>query len=317
MSMRTRSFDFYKNRYRFFAISMAFIALGVVMMLVYGLKLDIQFRGGSMLNYSYTGEVDEEGVRDLAAQHLNATVSVQTTKALSTEKGSGQRQTIVVNVAGDAAVSEDEQSALRQALAERYPEQNIEVGEVVVVEPFIGREMLRNALLAVLIAAVLIVAYVWIRFRSISGPSAGVFALLALLHDVLIAFFSFVIFRFSLNESLLAVILSILGWSVNDTIVIYDRIRENAQKNNGERTLAELVNLSIHQSLSRSVITSACCFLAIIVAYVFAAAYNITSIKEFTLPMAIGLFAGTYSSIFLATPFWAMWKMRKDAKATI
>lgn len=306
-----RKYDFYKNRFYALGLSLTFLLIGVVMMLVNGLNLDIEFKGGSLLNYTYTGDLNLDEVRELASKTMKAPVTVQATEALSGKAEGGTRQNIVINVAGDAAISTEAQSALKEALRTAYPEHKIEVGEVLVVDAFIGREALNNGLLASLIAAVLIVAYVWFRFRSISGPSAGVFSLIVLLHDVLISFFAFVVFGFALNDAVIAVVLSILGWSVNDTIVIYDRIRENANLYRNGETLPELVNRSIHQSLSRSIATSACAFVAVMVAYGFATLYNIQSIKEFALPMAIGLLAGTYSSIFLATPFWASWKVRK------
>ncbi len=298
-------FSFYKNRYKFLILSTVILLAGVVTMLIFGLNLDIQFKGGSILNYSYTGEVDTQVAEDLIVKAIGGTVSVQTTKDLA-----GEKQALVVSVAGDKALSVDQQTALREALVNGLPENNIEVGDVQIVDPFIGKELLRNGLLAILIASVLIVGYVWIRFRTISGPSAGVFALLALLHDILIAFFAFVIFGFPLNETVVAVVLSILGWSVNDTIVIYDRIRENANMHRNNESLPDLVDRSIHQSLTRSINTSAAAFIAVIIAYVFATIYNIESIREFALPMAIGIVAGSYSTIVLATPFWAMWKTR-------
>lgn len=298
-------FSFYKNRYKFLIVSLAIILVGVVMMFVTGLNLDIQFKGGSILNYSYTGEIDTNAAQDTITTAIGGNVSVQTTKDLA-----GEKQALVVSVAGDKALSVEEQTTMREALVKAYPNNEITVGDIQIVDPFIGAELLRNGLLAVLIASVLIVLYVTIRFRTISGPSAGVLALLALLHDVLIAFLSFVILGFPINETVIAVVLSILGWSVNDTIVIYDRIRENANLYRNGQSLPELVDRSIHQSLGRSIKTSLAAFIAVMIAYVFASVYNIESIMEFALPMAIGLIAGSYSTIFLATPFWAMWKTR-------
>lgn len=298
-------FSFYKNRYKFLAVSLLLILAGIASILFKGLNLDIQFRGGSILNYSYTGEIDTQEAENLIREAIDATVTVQTTQDLA-----GEKKSLVVSVAGDKALSVESQTKLRETLEAAFPDQEVTVGDAQVVDPFIGAEMLRNGLLAILIASVLIVAYVWIRFRTISGPSAGVFALLALLHDVLIAFFTFVLLGFPLNESVVAVVLSILGWSVNDTIVIYDRIRENANLHRGNQSLPELVDRSIRQSLTRSINTSVAAFAAVMVAYVFATLYNIESIREFALPMAVGILAGSYSTIFLATPFWAQWKTR-------
>lgn len=298
-------FSFYKNRYKFLLVSSLVLLIGFVTMFVFGLNLDIQFKGGSILNYSYSGEINTQDAEKVISTAINGVVTVQTTKDLS-----GEKQALVVNVAGDEALPLEQQTAMREALTKAFPDNAIAVGDVQIVAPFIGAELLRNGLLAILIASVLIVAYVWIRFRTISGPSAGVFALLALLHDVLIAFFAFVIFGFPLNETVVAVVLSILGWSVNDTIVIYDRIRENANMHRNNDSLPDLVDRSIHQSLTRSINTSMAAFSAVMIAYIFATIYNIESIREFALPMAVGIIAGSYSTIFIATPFWAMWKTR-------
>ena len=303
--LATPHVSFYRNRFRFLAVSVLVILVGLIFTFVNGIQLDIQFRGGSILQYTYTGELDPTQAETLLEDTLQIPLTAQVTREFATG-----RQTLVVNVAGDDSLSTEQQSAMRQALTSAYPDNGIEVGDVETVAPFIGRELLMRGLLAVAIASVIIVAYVWIRFRSISGPSAGVFALFCLLHDVIIAFFVFVFMRAPLNDSVIAVILSILGWSVNDTIVIYDRIRENSRLYRRDMALGDLVDMSISQSLSRSVTTSVCAFAAIFVAYVFAALYGIESIREFTLPMMIGIVVGSYSSVVLAAPFWVMWKTR-------
>lgn len=300
-------FSFYKNRFKFLILSLVVLLAGLICLGIFGLKLDIQFKGGSILKYTYTGELDLNAVKPVVETALNQPVTLQETKDLATKK-----QSLVISVAGDQALSTDQQTALRTALSDRFKANSIEVAETNVVDPYIGRETLYKGLLAVAISSILIVLYVWIRFRTISGPSAGVFSLLALLHDVIIAFLVFIFIGAPLNETVIAVVLSILGWSVNDTIVIFDRIRENVGKRaNSAETLPELVDRSIHQVLSRSVTTSVCAFLAVAVAYGFALAYNIESIRAFALPMMIGIIVGSYSSVMLATPFWAQWMTRK------
>jgi preprotein translocase SecF subunit len=299
-------FNFYKNRYKSLAVSALVILAGVVSLFVFGLDLDIQFRGGSILKYAHEGEIDLNEIEPLIEETLGQKVSLQETEDLGTKTKS-----LVVNVAGDEALTTEQQTALRTALTEKFPEAAFTVAETNVVAPFIGRETLLNGVLALAIASVLIVLYVWIRFRTISGPSAGVFSLLALFHDILIAFFVFVFMRAPLNETVIAVVLSILGWSVNDTIVIFDRIRESSKlRTKSDETLPQLVDRAIHETLSRTITTSVCAFLAVLVVYIFSLIYNIESIREFALPMMVGLVAGSYSSIFMATPFWAQWMTR-------
>jgi preprotein translocase subunit SecF len=297
---------FYKHRYKYFALSTALLLLGILVAVFVGIKLDITFKGGSILKYSYAGTVDLAKAEDAISSAINKIVTCQETKSLA-----GDTLNLVVNVAGDEALTPDQQTALQDALKATFPDTPFKLESASLVDPFLGRELLIKGLWAILIASVLIVAYVWYSFRSMSGPSAGVMALVALFHDVLIAFFVFVVLQIPLNESLVAVILSILGFSINDTIVVYDRIRENERLTGGKMPLADLVDLSINQSLTRSINTSLCTFGAVFVAFIFALIYDIQSIKQFTLPMMIGLISGSYSTICLAGPLWVMWKTRK------
>lgn len=287
-------------------LSAGIMIAGILFSLIFGIQLDISFKGGSILKYSFTGTVNVEEAASVIQTAIGVPVTCQETTTLS-----GGGKYLVVNVAGDEALLPDQQILLEQALATKYPQLSFKLSEANLVDPFIGAEFFRKAIYAVVVASVLIVLYVWFSFRSISGPSAGVMALIALFHDLFVAFFVFVFLRIPLNESLVAVLLSILGFSVNDTIVIYDRIRENERLTGGRMPLDELVDLSINQSLARSVNTSLCVFGAITVAYVFALANGITSIQQFALPMMIGTISGSYSTIFLAGPLWVMWKTRK------
>ena len=300
-----RKISFYKNRKWYFMLSAAFMLIGILMSLLFGIKMDITFKGGSILKYAYEGTFDLAQAESVISEAIQNEVSVQETTNLGDNK-----KFLVVNVAGSQALSPDEQIALKDALASNFKDVTFTLESANLVDPFIGRELLTKGLWAIALASVLIVAYVWFSFRSMSGPSAGVMGLVALFHDVFVAFFMFVILRIPLNESLVAVVLTILGFSINDTIVVYDRIRENERIYKGKMPLADLVDLSINQSLTRSINTSLATFGAVGVAYVFAFAYNIDSIKEFALPMMVGLISGSYSTICLAGPLWVMWKTR-------
>ena len=169
---------------------------------------------------------------------------------------------------------------------------------------------MNRGLFGIALAAVLVVIYVWIRFKRISGLSAGVMALVALTHDLLVVFFTFVIFRIPLGDSFIAVALTILGYSINDTIVIYDRIRENSRIE-AKLPVETMVNKSISQSLTRSIYTNIAVFISVALVYIFAVGYGIDSIKSFALPMAIGAVSGCYSTICIAGPLWVMWQKHK------
>lgn len=298
-------FSFYKNRRWFFALSALLMVVGILTAVFAGVEMDITFRGGSILKYDFTGTIDLEQADDAIGKAIGKTVTCQIVTSLG-----DQATSLVVNVAGNEALLPENMTQLETALAATFPSQTFELQSANLVDPFIGRELLTKGVWAIVIASILIVAYVWFSFRSMSGPSAGVMALVALFHDVILVFFVFVVLRIPLNESLVAVVLSILGFSINDTIVVYDRIRENERIHNGKMPLPDLVDLSINQSLTRSINTSLCTLGAVAVAYIFATAYNIDSIKQFALPMMIGLVSGAYSTICLAGPLWVMWKTR-------
>jgi preprotein translocase subunit SecF len=298
-------YSFYQHRRWYFALSISLLLIGLLVAIIFGIKLDITFKGGSILKYSFEGTVNLQTAEKAVSEAIGIDVTCQETTNLGDKATS-----LVINVAGDKALSPEEQTQVAEALTATFPGIKFSLASANLVDPFIGRELLVKGMWAILIASVLIVAYVWFSFRSMSGPSAGVMALVALFHDVILVFFVFVVLRIPLNESLVAVVLSILGFSINDTIVVYDRIRENERLTKGKMPLADLVDLSINQSLSRSINTSLCTFGAVTVAYIFASAYNIESIKDFALPMMIGLISGSYSTICLAGPLWVMWKTR-------
>lgn len=299
--------NFYGKRKIFFIISAVVMLIGIIGIFVNGVALDISFKGGAIMKYTYEGEVDNAAVSQIANNALGRNVTVQTTTDIAT--GTNR---IVLNVAGNEAISIEQQNSLDAALNEKYPESGITLSESNNVQPFIGARFLRRSLLAVALAFVLIVIYVWIRFKQISGLSAGVMALLALLHDCLVVFFVFVLFKMPLNDNFIAVLLTIIGFSVNDTIIIYDRIRENKITAKHKMPLEELVNKSTTQSLSRSINTGGTTFIAVAIIYIFACIFGIDSIKSFALPLSLGLISGSYSSLCIAGPLWVMWQKHKE-----
>lgn len=161
----------------------------------------------------------------------------------------------------------------------------------------------------------LIILYVWFSFRKVSGLSAGVTGLIALLHDVLIVFFAFVIFKIPVNDSFIAAALTILGFSINDTIVIYDRVRENKLLYGTKMSIEEIVDKSITQSFTRSLNTNLCTLLSIVVVYIFATASDIQSIRTFALPMIFGIISGCYSTVCIAGPIWVSWQKHRSKAA--
>jgi len=300
---------FYQKRWIFFAISLSIMLVGVIMILIYGVQLDIQFKGGALLKYSYTGDINPEEAADVASALLGRPVTAQTTSDLSTNE-----KRLVINIAGEEGVEAGEQEQLDAALKAQFSGRELALSESSMVEPFFGRKFLRNSILALLLAAALVVIYVWIRFRRIGGLSAGAMALVALFHDILIVFFVSVLFRIPIGDEFVTVALTIIGYSINDTIVIYDRIRENNKIHGTRLPVEDIMDLSVTQSLTRSINTNLAVFISVGMVYILAFAHSIDSIQDFALLMTFGAISGCYSTVCITGPLWVMWKKRKKKK---
>lgn len=298
--------NFYNKRKIFFAVSTVIMLLGIASIFINGVNLSIQFKGGAIIKYTVEGDINAEEVANVASTTLNRNTETQITEDLATK---GKK--VVLNLAGNEGLEASEQERLDAVLKEKFPNANLELSESNVVEPFIGKKALTNGMIAIVLSSIFIILYVRFRFKKISGLSAGVIGLIALVHDCLIVFFTFTLFNIPINDSFIAVTLTIIGYSINDTIVIYDRIRENKPKYE-RKSFEELVNVSINQSLTRSINTSVSTAVSILIVYIFAFMYNIDSIKSFALPMLIGVITGCYSTICLAGPMLVMWHKKTE-----
>jgi preprotein translocase subunit SecF len=306
-----RIIDFYGKRKIFFAISIGILLIGIIMSFVNGVQLDIQFKGGALLKYNYTGEIDADKAADVTSEITNRVVSTQVTSDLAT----GEKK-LVINIAGDFGMDVKEQENLDNALKEQFPNANLKLSSSNMVQPFFGRKFLTNGIKAILLGAFFVVIYVWIRFRRIGGLSAGLMALVALLHDLVVVYAASVIFQIPIGESFVAVALTIIGYSINDTIVIYDRIRENFKKYPKE-AIETVTNLSITQSMTRSINTNLAVLISISLVYILALVYGIESVQTFALPMAAGAISGCYSTICITGPLWVAWKKFRGTETSM
>ena len=223
-------------------------------------------------------------------------------------------QTLTVTLPGSQTLTTEQLDNLLTTLNEQFPDNAFAQNEVSNVNATIGKEFLLKSVVALVAACVLIMLYVAYRFRRIGGFKAGATAVVALLHDLFVVFGVFVILRIPLNGNFIAAMLTILGYSINDTVVIYDRIRENsALYSKKQMGLAELVNLSVNQSFARSLMTSITTCLALGVICVVSVIYRLDSIYSFAFPLLFGMVSGVYSTICIATPLWVDWKSKKKA----
>ena len=306
---KTPHINFIGNRKKFYTFSCALIAIVLVFCAVFGVKMDVEFKGGSMVTLSYEGDVDLPSLKSEIGSQLG-----QNDLTLQTGSDISGNQTLTVTLPGSQTLTTEQLDDMLTAINEAHPENNFEQNEVSNVNATIGKEFLFKSLVALVAACVLILAYVAFRFRKIGGLKAGSTAIVALLHDMFVVFGVFVILRIPLNGNFIAAVLTILGYSINDTVVIYDRIRENsALYSKKQMGLAELVNLSVNQSFSRSLMTSITTCLALGVVCVVSVIYRLDSIYTFAFPLLFGMVSGVYSTICIATPLWVDWKSKKKA----
>ena len=284
--------DFLKYRYFFFAFSLIVIVGGIIFGLVTGFKFDIDFKGGTKIETDLKDEFNNSDVENIVKQTVGKTALVQ--------KMTGGTSSVTITT---DVMSEEESEKVVAALKEKYT--NMDEPTVRNVQPSYGSELLNSALLSIGVAVILILLYIGIRFKTL-GFTAAVTAIIALLHDALFIISVYGIFKFPINSTFVAVILTIIGYSINDTIIIYDRIRENKRKVTKSGDIRDTINMSFAQTMKRTMYTSLTTVTAIVVVYIFAIINNQTVLKEFALPLTIGVIVGTYSSIFIASPLWYM-----------
>ncbi len=287
-----------ENRKIWFSISALIISLGLILGLVRGFNRGIDFTGGSLLEIELHQAVSVDEVRSIVNEYdTKANINF-----LGTERSIVQIRSII-------DFDNKERVEIFNQFKEKY---NLNLEEDFLrteqFGPSVGKEIQRNALLAMIISAIGMLAYITFRFEL----RFGLAAIVALIHDVLVVVAVYSILRIPINSPFVAAILTILGYSINDTIVVFDRIRENLKflkKNN----YAQIANDSITQTLTRSINTSLTTLVTIVALYVL----GVEQVREFALPLIAGVLSGTYSSIFIASPTWVLLKEMQKGKATV
>ena len=306
--MKNFNIDFFGKKRTFFTISLVILAIGIVFNVIFGTKMDVQFAGGAVIKYNVTDEVSQEEVQKIVKDALGRDCSVTTNKVIS----NGENQ-VTVTFAGNEGITVEDQKTVATALSENYADVSFEVAESSSVDPTMGAKFFQKCIVCFGITVIFLLIYIALRFKKIGGLAAGVTAVIALVHDVLIVYFVFVIFKMNINDIFIAVILTIIGYSLNDTIVIFDRIREN-KRLHGKDDYPTVINLSLNQTMTRSIITSLTTFIVLLVVYIVALVYGLTTVTSFALPMMIGVVSGCYSSLVIAAPLYGMWEMKQANK---
>lgn len=388
--MPKKVYNFCGKKKLILAVFIGVVAALIVGLIIRGVNLSIEFKGGAEISYNYTGEINENDVKKAVDDLIDAPVNVKLGKAIGTEDKSqliisytssetfdvstdyqfnfsytGEiedapleeaaggffkdtpveieitdledgTKIFTVSFTRDSFSTEEREdltaaliekmpeneiefvdsvnkvhpNELTERLTSKFPDNNIESPSVNNVSSSTAREALIKCLVAVIFAAIVIIIYIAIRFRKIGGWSAGVCSIFALCHDLIAAIAVSVLFGFEFDKNTVAVLLTILGYSINNTIVIYDRIRENKTLL-PKASLNERINISCTQSLTRSIRTSVTTISTMLIISIVVLVTGYHSLLSFSVPLMFGLISGTYSSIFVAPVTWS-WMMNRN-----
>ena len=277
------------------------ILIAAIMLGVHGgFEQDVEFLGGMTMYVDMGSEVNLDELANFVESNTPENINPVV------QRSEGTQVSIKTN-----PIETEVREQLQAALLEKYGLTEEAILQVDNISPTVGGELKRQALMASLIAAVLMLVYITIRFEM----RTGIAAVVCLIHDIIIMIAVYAIFQIPINSNFIAAILTIIGYSINNTIVVFDRIRENYGKNK-RASFAEVANMSIKQTLKRSFNTTITTLLPVLMLFIF----GVTSIRQFTIPLMVGLLAGTYSSVLMAGPIWVALKnlqvKRKQKKAT-
>lgn len=276
-----------------FSISLSIILVGLALFFVRGLNFGIDFKGGTKLQIEFGKEFDSKEVDEIVNKYVEDAV----TKTVNTTEYEIKAKNL----------DENTSSELFNELKETYELDDSALISQEQIGAAIGSELTRKAIIAVAVACIAMLIYIAIRFQL----TFGVAALIALMHDVLITLTVYLVFDINVNTPFIAAMLTIVGYSINDTIVVFDRIRENS-KGMRRADATQIADVSINQTLSRSINTSLTTLIIIAAVTIF-----VPSVREFTFPLLIGIAAGAYSSIFIASPLWVLLQNKKMKKASL
>ena len=322
--LQRKEFTIVQNKKRFFTVSLAIIFAGLLMTAIFGLNRGIDFTGGNIITASIGPEIEQGDNFSQISATINKSIDDYASEnGLSIDKGVAQlagstsNKGITIrynirNIKDDSILSVKSNELnlkinqdLKAKIAElNIPDTNYKYDSTIVGSTISG-ELVMSAFYSVLIAAVLMLIYLAFRFELLMGAAS----VIALLHDVLIMIAFVAIFRYQINSSFIAAMITIIGYSINATIVIFDRVRENTKRlSMRESSYEEIGNKSIKETIMRSINTSITTMLTILLLFIL----GVPSIKEFAFPIMIGLIAGTYSSVFISVSVWVMLKNYSD-----
>ncbi len=305
VSKEKKAINFLGKKNLCFIISCVVIVAGWVMMGVHGaggdgvLNYSMEFKGGTSTNVTFNEDMSLE---DISSKVVPVVTKVTGDAEVQTQKVTGTNEVIIKT----KTLSVDQRQALNDALVENF---GVEEDKITAesISGAVSNEMKRDAIEAVIIATICMLIYIWFRFKDIRFATSAV---LALLHDVLVVLTFYAAARWSVGSTFIACMLTIVGYSINATIVIFDRVRENLKVKTNKQSLADLVNLSITQTFTRSINTSLTTVVMVIVLFIM----GVSSVREFALPLIVGIVCGTYSSVCITGALWYVMTTHKKEK---
>ena len=305
VSKEKKAINFLGKKNLCFIISCVVIVAGWVMMGVHGaggdgvLNYSMEFKGGTSTNVTFNEDMSLE---DISSKVVPVVIKVTGDAEVQTQKVTGTNAVIIKT----KTLSVDQRQALNDALVENF---GVEEDKITAesISGAVSNEMKRDAIEAVIIATICMLIYIWFRFKDIRFATSAV---LALLHDVLVVLTFYAAARWSVGSTFIACMLTIVGYSINATIVIFDRVRENLKIKTNKQSLADLVNLSITQTFTRSINTSLTTVVMVIVLFIM----GVSSVREFALPLIVGIVCGTYSSVCITGALWYVMTTHKKEK---
>lgn len=287
-------FSIVKNYRIFFSITIIFLLIGIGSIFTRGFNLGIDFTGGSIVDLTFEHPVSVAQVRDVLKEHDMGNSIIQ----LENSDGKTEANSVLIRT----GVVEDSQlrttmDALKTKLG------NYQIQRVEQVGATIGSELVQQAGIAIVLSWILMIAYITVRFEF----KFAIAAIIALIIDVMVVLSYFSLFHMEMDSSFVAALLTVVGYSVNGTIVIFDRIRENLKIHRRSESLADMIDNSIWQCMTRTVYTVVTSLFAIISIFIFGG----ETIHNFSFAMLVGFASGAYTSIFLAGPIWLFMKNKK------
>ena len=287
-------FSIVKNYKIFFSITIIFLLIGFGSIVTRGFNLGIDFTGGSIVDLTFENPVNVAQVRDVLKEHDMGNSIIQ----LENSDGKTEANRVLIRT---GVVEDTELRATMNDLQSKLG--NYQIQRVEQVGATIGSELVQQAAMAIVLSWVLMIAYITFRFEF----KFAIAAIIALIIDVLVVLSYFSLFQMEMDSSFVAALLTVVGYSVNGTIVIFDRIRENLKIHRRSESLGEMVDNSIWQCMTRTIYTVATSLFAIVSIFLFGG----ETIHNFSFAMLVGFASGAYTSIFLAGPMWMFLKNKK------